>query len=61
VLLPERQRIDVERRGHFVHVRFACEVVRRRRQPAIRALPERRRRGVELDTLIRDGVGRSNA
>ena len=37
----KRQRVDPKRRRDFVHVRFAREVVRGRRQAPIRSLPQR--------------------
>ena len=48
----ELHRIDAHRARDRVHVHLARVVVRGGRQPAIRALPQRRIRRVELDALI---------
>ena len=55
---PEGQRIDARRGGQLVHERFACEVVARGRQAAVRALGQRRIGADRRDSRIRDAVRR---
>ena len=58
VLQPKLQRIHSHRVRQLVHVALAREVVGRRRQPAIRTLPQRRLHGMKLDCLVGDLVRR---
>ena len=59
VLQPERERILLDRLGQVVDVAFAGEMVGRRRQRPVRALPQRGLRGVKGAALVRDFVERA--
>src|SRR6185436_13876200 len=56
VLQTKRDWVHFDELGQLIHVNFTREVIRRRRKPTIRTLPQRRLRVVKLNVLIRKVV-----
>src|SRR5712691_1541881 len=57
ILHAKVERVHLGSTRECIHVRFACEVIRRRSKPAIGTAPQDQRHGMVFRSLIRNVVG----